>query len=216
MIVSALLALAMLAALAAAAFCAGAETGFFSVRRGRVLHLARSGSRAAKTIADALSDMGSTLTALLVGNNLANVVFSSASAALSTRCFPGSAFARTVWGVAAAFVVLYLCEFLPKLFASARPLRRMLAVAPVYRLFASAMSPLTRCAMAVTGLFVPSGEAKYKVSTADLLRILQDRKDGVRLTDFESALISRILVMRRKGEFITVESLLRAIDEEES
>ena len=58
-------------------------------------------------------------------------------------------------------------------------------------------------------------ELGYKVTSGDLLRILQDRKDGVRLTDFESALISRILVLRRKGEFVTVDSLLRAIDEEE-
>ncbi len=215
MIVSALLALAMLAGLAVAAFCAGAETGFFSVRRGRVLHLARSGSRSAKIVSSALADMGRTLTSLLVGNNLAAVVYSSASAALSVRCFPGSALARTAWGFVAALVVLYLCEFLPKLFASARPLRRLLAVAPFYRWFSVAMSPLTRCAMAVTSVFVPSGESKYKVTSGDLLRILQDRKDGVRLTDFESALISRILVLRRKGEFVTVDSLLRAIDEEE-
>ena len=39
-------------------------------------------------------------------------------------------------------------------------------------------------------------------------------KDGVRLTDFESALISRILVMRRRGEFMTVEGLLHALDDE--
>lgn len=216
MIVSALLALAILAAIAVAAFCAGAETGFFSVRRGRVLHLARSGSRSAKIVSAALADMGRTLTSLLVGNNLAGVVYSSASAALSVRCFPDSTLARTIWGAVAASVVLYLCEFLPKLFAAARPLRRMLAVAPVYRWFAAAMSPLTRCAMAVTSVFVPSGEAKYKVDTGDLLRILQDRKDGVKLTDFESALISRILVMRRKGEFITVDALLRALDDDPS
>ena len=36
----------------------------------------------------------------------------------------------------------------------------------------------------------------------------------MRLTDFESALISRILVLRRRGEFMTVEGLLRALDEE--
>ena len=49
----------------------------------------------------------------------------------------------------------------------------------------------------------------------DLVRILQDRKDGVRLTDFESALITRIIVMRRKGEFITVEGLLKTLDDQD-
>ena len=209
-----LLTLAMIVSLAAAAFCAGSETGFFSLRRGRVVHLAREGSSAAKIVYAALRDMQTTMTSLLVGNNLANVVFSSASAALSARVFPESAAGRTAWGVIAAIAVLYLSEFLPKLFCAARPLRRMIRLAFVYRVFAAAMSPLTRVAVFVTGLFIPRVETKEKVTTGDLIRILQDRKDGVRLTDFESALISRILVMRRKGEFITVESLLRAIDED--
>lgn len=213
MIVSFLLAFAMIVSLAVAAFCAGSETGFFSLRKGRVIHLARAGSVAAKTLECAVRNMPETVTALLVGNNLANVVFSSASAALSARIFPESAWARSLWSVIAAFIVLYLSEFLPKLFAAARPLRRMLLVASVYRAFAIVMSPLTRIAMLVTGLIAPSATVREKVTTNDLLRILQDRKDGVKLTDLESALISRLLVMRRKGEFITVDNLLRALDD---
>lgn len=213
MIVSFLLAFAMIVSLAVAAFCAGSETGFFSLRKGRVIHLARAGSVAAKTLECAVRNMPETVTALLVGNNLANVVFSSASAALSARIFPESAWARSLWSVIAAFIVLYLSEFLPKLFAAARPLRRMLLVASVYRVFAIVMSPLTRIAMLVTGLIAPSATVREKVTTNDLLRILQDRKDGVKLTDLESALISRLLVMRRKGEFITVDNLLRALDD---
>lgn len=213
MIVSFALGTAMVLSLVLAAFCAGSETGFFSLRKGRVLHLARAGSAAAKTLYAALSDMSATVTSLLVGNNLANVVFSSASAALSARAFPDSALGRGVWGVVAAFAVLYLSEFLPKLFASARPLRRMLMAAPAYSVFAAAIAPLTRVALFVTELFVPRTETREKVTANDLIRILQDRKDGVRLTDFESALISRILVIRKKGEFMTSDALLRALDD---
>ncbi len=213
MIASVLLFLAMVASLALAAFCAGVETGMFSVNRGRVLHLAREGSVSAKTLQRALSDMSTTLTSLLVGNNLANVVFSSASAALAARAFADSAAGRAGWSVCAAFVVLYVSEFIPKLFFSSRPLSRLVGIAPALRVFSAVMAPLTRVAVWVTGLFVPKGETKYKVTMNDLVRILQDRKDGVRLTDLESALISRILVMRRKGEFMTVDSLLSALDD---
>lgn len=214
MIVTVLLFAALLVSLALAAFCSGTETGFFSVSRGRVLHLAHEGSRAAKILQGALGDMNATLTSLLVGNNLGSVVFSSCSAALAARMFPDSAAGRTAWSVCAAFVVLYLSEFLPKLFFSSRPLSRLIRIASAFRAFTFAFAPLTRIALWITSLFVPKGETKYKVTANDLLRILQDRKDGVRLTDFESALISRILVMRRKGEFMTVESLLRALDED--
>ena len=214
MIVSFLLFVALLGSLALAAFCAGTETGFFSVNRGRVLHLAREGSASAKILQGALAKMSETLTSLLVGNNLGSVVFSSASAALAARMFPDSAAGRTAWSVCAAFVVLYLSEFLPKLFFSSRPLSRLVRIAPALRVFTFVLTPLTKIAVWITGLFIPKGETKYKVTANDLLRILQDRKDGVRLSDFESALISRILVMRRRGEFMTVDALLRALDEE--
>lgn len=214
MTVSLLLALSMALSLVLAAFCAGVETGFFSVNRGRILHLAREGSAAAKVLQKALSNMSSTLTSLLVGNNLAAVAFSASSAALSARVVGESAAGRTAWSVAAAFTVLYLSEFVPKLFFSSRPLSRLVKAAPAFGVFYAVLRPLTAVAAWLTGLFVPKGEQKYKVTANDILGILQDRKDGVRLTDFESALISRILVMRRKGEPITVEGLLAALDDE--
>ncbi|MBQ3672399.1 MAG: DUF21 domain-containing protein [Kiritimatiellae bacterium] len=216
--VAALLALAMAVALAAAAFCAGSETAFLSVSRGRLLHLAREGSAAAKIVKAAIDDMTATMTSLLVGNNLAAVVFSSASAALSARLFAESAVARTVWSVAAAFTVLYLSEFLPKLLCSTRPLRRILALARTYRVFAFVMAPLTAVATAITSLAAGRArrtDAQPPVTVHDLLRILEDRKNGVRLTDFESALISRILVLRRKGQPVTPDALLRALDDED-
>ena len=209
-----LLIVATVVALASSAFCAGAETAFMSVSRGRITHLARAGSVAATRVQAALREMNVTLTTLLIGNNLSNVAFSSAAAALGTRLFAHSPAGHAGWTVASAFTILYLSEFLPKLFCSTRPLTRSLALAAPFRVFTLVLSPLTRLAMAITGLFIPKGETKERVTSKDLLRILQDRKDGVRLTDFESALISRILVMRRKGEFMTVEGILRALDEE--
>ena len=182
-----------------------------SVSRGRITHLARAGSVAATRVQAALREMNVTLTTLLIGNNLSNVAFSSAAAALGTRLFAHSPAGHAGWTVASAFTILYLSEFLPKLFCSTRPLTRSLALAAPFRVFTLVLSPLTRMAMAITGLFIPKGETKERVTSKDLLRILQDRKDGVRLTDFESALISRILVMRRKGEFITVEGIIPPI-----
>jgi hypothetical protein len=46
-----------------------------------------------------------------------------------------------------------------------------------------------------------------------VLKILEDRKDGVRLSDLESALIGRIMVLRAKGEFVVPETLLPALDD---
>lgn len=117
------------------------------------------------------------------------------------------------WSAGAAVALLVCGEFLPKLFCSARPLRRTLRLAPVYRVFSAAFAPLTFLAVAVTGLFAGRPRARERVTPDNLLRILQDRKDGVRLTEFESALIARILVLRMKGRPVTAEALLSALDE---
>jgi len=212
--ITVLLAIVLLLALALAAFCAGAETGFLSVNRGRIVHMARAGSRAAGIVQHALSDVSYTLTALLVGNNVGAVTFSSASAALAVRLFPDSVGGRAAWSFAAALAMLALGEFLPKLLCAARPLGRTLLLAPAYRVFRVVFAPLTALAAAVTGFFAGPSAPREKLTPDDLLRILRDRKDGVRLTDFESALIARILVLRTKGRAVTAESILSALDDE--
>ena len=206
-----LLFLAAMAALAGAAFCAGAETGFLSVSRERVLHLSREGGVKAAKVQRALADMARTTTTLLIGNNLASVGYSSAFAALSARISGSSTTASAVLGFVGAFMLLYCAEFMPKLLFAARPLRRILAVAGAYEVLAAALKPAVSLAMRFTDLFLPRREQKYKLTSADLLRILQDRKDGVCLTDFESALITRIFVLRAKGSPITRESILDAL-----
>lgn len=210
-----LLAFVAFAMLGAAAFCAGAETAFLSVSRERILHLAREGGKKAKKIERALSDMAHTTTTLLIGNNLATVTYSSATAALTTILCGENRLGRAVSSFMAAFLVLYLSEFLPKMLCSARPLRRSLALAEGYHLLAAILSPLTRAALFLTSFFVPRHESEYRLTSEDLVRILQDRKDGVCLSDIESALISRIIVLRVKGKPITSEAILSALRDED-
>ena len=206
-----LLSLCAMLSLAWAAFCAGAETGFLSVSRERVLHLAREGGRKAAMVQRALGDMARTTTTILIGNNMASVIYSSATAALSERLFGGNVTASAIWSFFAAFTVLYVSEFMPKLLFAARPLRRTILLAPAYGYMARMLSPLTFLAMKFTDLFVPRKEQKYSLTAADLMRILRDRKDGVCLSDFESALITRLVVLRVKGKPITPEAILSAL-----
>ena len=203
--------LAALAALATAAFCAGAETGFLSVSRERVLHLSRAGGTKAKIVQAALSEMSRTLTTLLIGNNLAAVAYSSASAALALEVLGPTRVGNAVWSVASAFVVLYVSEFMPKMLCAARPLHRTLQMARTYRVLSLALRPLVTVLVRITDLFVPRKEQKYRVTGRDLMRILRDRKDGVCISDIESALIGRIVTCRVKGRFVMVEDLLDAV-----
>ena len=210
----ALLVLVLLLSLTVAAFCAGAETGFLSVRRERILHLAREGGRLAQIVQKAISDMGRTTTALLVGNNLANVSYSSAASALSVLAFPGTAWAQAACGFAAAFLMLVVGEFLPKLLCSARPLRRTLWLAPSWRVFAKVFVPVGSAVMAMIGKLLPKVSARSKMTPETVLKILEDRRDGVKLSDFESALIGRIMLLRSRNEFVVPDSVLSVLDEE--
>ena len=102
-----LLFLAALAALALAALCAGAETGYLSVSRERILHLAREGGRKAALVQKALGDMSRTMTMLLIGNNLASVTYSTSTAAISASLFAEGSLASLLWSLFAAFTVLF-------------------------------------------------------------------------------------------------------------
>ena len=208
-----LLLLVAVLSLATAAFCAGCETGFLSVRRGRVIHMAREGGVRAKIIYEAISNMGRTTTALLVGNNLAAVCYSSASSALVAVLYADSPVAQFVLSFVSALAILFLGEFLPKLLCSARPLRRLLWLAPVWRQFARVFAPVGAAVQLVVERVLPKREAKQKMTPESVLKILQDRKDGVKLSNFESALIGRIMALRAKGEFVVPETLLSALDD---
>ena len=208
-----LLTVVLLAALALAAFCAGAETGFLSLSRGRVLHMARAGSCKAKRLQRALSDMPRTTNTLLLGNNLAAVTFSSCSAALIDMGFSSSAIAHAFLSLIAATTMLYIGEFLPKLFCATRPLRRMLALSRAYHTLSAILKPIVSPANAILTKVLPRREAASTLSPNEVLRILKDKKDGVKLTDFESALIARIMVLRAKGRKVTPEALLSVLDE---
>ena len=211
--ITVLLCLSAAAGLAVSAFCSGMETGFLSVRRERVLHAARAGGVRAKVVFAAISNLGRTTTALLVGNNLANVTYSSSAAALTARLVGASRIGSIVASLVVALLLLMLGEFLPKLFCSARPLRRMLGLAPYWKVFAKIFVPVGSVVQRIIERLMPKHEAKPRMTPEVVLKILEDRKDGVKLSDFESVLIRRIMQLRAKGEFVVPETLLPALDD---
>lgn len=206
-----ILAAAILASLCASAFFSGSETGLLSISRERIVHLVRKGSKRAKTIQHILSDMGRATTTILIGNNLANVSFSTASSAL-IFAMTTDPFARSAACFLSACIVLYFGEFMPKLLFSARPLRRTLLIAPVFRMVAVILSPFVWIAMKLIDALMPRPKAERRLTTAEILGIIHDRRDGVRLSDFEHVLITELLSLRSKGKPVTKDKLFAALD----
>jgi hypothetical protein len=87
-------------------------------------------------------------------------------------------------------------------------------LAPFWRIFRKVFMPFATVVLGVVSRLLPKREATAKVTPETVLKILEDRKDGVKLSDFESALIGRLMVLRSKGREVTPENLLAVLDVE--
>ncbi len=184
----------------ASAFFSGTESGSLSINHARLMHLVRSGSKAAKILSGYLSNLQRFLTTILVGNNLVNVMLSTLSASLAQLCFPGHRFLQTVWAVAMAFTMLFFCEYLPKLFFTTRPLRRTLWVARVFYVVEKLLTPLTFLVLMLTEWLVPKGrkgaDQRFLMTREYIQNVVSDAKDGSRITAFERLMINRVLTLQ--------------------
>ena len=97
-----------------------AETALTSVSRGRMHQLERDGDKAAKRVNTLTDDQETMIGAVLLGNNLINILSAALLTEVCSEIFPGA------WGVVVATVitttlVLVYAEVLPKTLAIGRP-----------------------------------------------------------------------------------------------
>jgi Mg2+/Co2+ transporter CorB len=105
--------------LALSALFSAAETALTGASRGRMHQLERDGDRGARRVNQLLSNQEMMIGAVLLGNNLINILASALATQVITRAIPGA------WGVAAATavmtsLVLVFAEVLPKTLAILR------------------------------------------------------------------------------------------------
>jgi Mg2+/Co2+ transporter CorB len=117
----ALMALApiVFALLAASALFSAAETAMTGASRARMHQLDRDGDRAARRVNRLLNDREMMIGAVLLGNNIFNILATELASAVFTKVIPGA------WGVAAAtavmtVLILVFAEILPKTLAILR------------------------------------------------------------------------------------------------
>lgn len=105
--------------LALSALFSAAETALTGASRARMHQLERDGDRSARRVNRLLGDRETMIGAVLLGNNLINILASSLATQVLTKAIPGA------WGVAAAtgvmtVLVLVFAEVLPKTLAIVR------------------------------------------------------------------------------------------------
>jgi Mg2+/Co2+ transporter CorB len=109
----------VIALLTLSALFSAAETSMTGASRARMHQLEREGDRPARRVNELLSDQETMIGAVLLGNNLINILASALATQVLTAVIPGP------WGVAAAtatmtVLVLVFAEVLPKTVAIVR------------------------------------------------------------------------------------------------
>ncbi|MBR1870329.1 MAG: DUF21 domain-containing protein [Kiritimatiellae bacterium] len=194
------LACAMVAALAAAAFFAGMETGVLALSPTRLAGLVRMGDKKAISLAESLEDKSRMLTTLLVGNNLAGSAFSTASAVAAVEWFADDgAWVRWTWSAGSALAMVFCGEYLPKLVFAIGPLKGSMEMAGAYRAAAWAFKPVVEVFAAFTRrLFGEEKRRRDAVLSRDGLLdfVDNDGEAATRLSGFERAMIEKVLELQ--------------------
>lgn len=144
--------LIILALLCLSAFFSGSETALTAVERGAMHRRAAQGSRGARTALGLMDDNERLIGAILLGNNLVNILAASLATALFTRAFgeAGVAWATLVM----TLLVLIFAEVAPKTYAITYPERAAVRVAPVISVLVRTLSPVVNfIRMIVRGAF---------------------------------------------------------------
>lgn len=134
------------------AYFASAETSLASVNRIRMISDADDGDKRAKKVLYILDNFDNALTALLIGNNIMHIAFSSLSTVLVSRIWGNAAVSIATF--IATFIVFIFAEMVPKAYATACSEKLAPRVAPLLIVIMKVLTPLTAFFTVITNLIV--------------------------------------------------------------
>ncbi len=102
-----------------AAFFSGAETAVISTSKPHLKYLAKKGDKKAIIVSNLIHEPDKFLRMVLIGTNIAVIIFSSVSSALATHIWSDRGIAISI--LLSTLVVLIFCEVLPKTIAQNNP-----------------------------------------------------------------------------------------------
>lgn len=190
------------------AVCSATETAFSSCNRIRLKKLADDGSKSAKNALYICENFDKALTAILIGNNVVNILSSALATVLFTRKLGSSSVGAAT--LVMTVLVLIFGEILPKSLAKensesfsvfmAAPLRAfMFILSPLIWLFTGLTKLVSRLAGKKKGSpSITEEELKYIIDEIEDEGVLEEQEsDLVRSAlEFDEITIDRILVPR--------------------
>lgn len=183
-----------------AAFFAGVETGVISINRLRLQHLVRRSIPGAATIRYFLTHSDDLLGTTLVGTNLLQVFAAVLAASIGHRFFGGTGVAAM--GVLLTLFILVFCEYIPKAWFQASPVRT-LPFAALLRASAWILHPLVLVVTAILHRLLPGTRKdqtsnKMMVTREELLHIASEGVQSGVLTPHETEMIHGVFNLTHK------------------
>ncbi len=114
-----LLGLALIVLLFLSALMSGSETSMTAASRARMHQLERDGDPAARRVNRLLDDQETLIGAILLGNNVVNILASALTTAVLSQAFPGALGVAIATGVMTVLIVIF-SEIMPKTVAITR------------------------------------------------------------------------------------------------
>jgi Mg2+/Co2+ transporter CorB len=208
------------------AFFSGSETGLTAVSRARIFQLIKDNNKRAATVKKLREDKESLIGAILLGNNLVNILASALATSL----------AISLWGevgvvyatFAMTLLVLVFAEVLPKTYAIKRSEKVSLAVAPLLSVIVRLLSPITQLVKWIVQQFyrlfgVDDSEDASLVSASALLRGAiemhhregsmekQDRDMLDSILILEDLEVEEVMIHRKQVQGINIEDEVQII-----
>jgi len=219
--------LAIVVLVALSGFFSGSETAVTAASKARMLQLEKAGDRRAALVGRLIQERQKLIGALLLGNNVANIL----SSALATSVFLAVFGDRGVIYATLAMtaIVLTFAEILPKTLAIARPDSTARAVAPLVSPIVAVFSPVVSAVQFIVRLvlkpftsgstaetFSPTDEIRGQVdllhAEGSVVKAERDRLGGV--LDLGELDVSDVMVHRTAMETVNAdESVDKIIDQ---
>ena len=133
--------IAIIVLLALSAFFSGSETALTASTRSRLTGLEMKGKKNAKTAIGLLNKKEALIGAILLGNNLVNILASALATSLMIKIFGNSGVAYAV--IIMTTLIVIFAEILPKSYAISNAEKSSLVVSPILKPFVTVLAPIT-------------------------------------------------------------------------
>lgn len=177
---------AILCLLVMSGFFSGSETALTAASRARMHQLEKAGDSRASVVAKLIAARERLIGALLLGNNIVNILASSLATSLFLSLFgeAGVALATLVMTV----LVVVLSEVMPKTWAISNPDRFALAVAPPVRIIVAVFGPIVIGIEAIVRLLMRAIGIRVD-DNASILSAHEELRGAVDLQHLEGGLV---------------------------